>query len=115
MKNFDDSMVSQSSCVTALVSTALLLAIIAKADFAPIPLTSGSFNRDIVVENTAPAPVLGGGYTTASMDYGLGNTAYSWYEVGFNVAAPATGLPAAGSTFTHQSASDHQYRMAPSY
>src|SRR4051812_23581724 len=82
-----------------LLVTALLLAAIAKADFVPIPLTSGSFNRDMVVENTAPASVLGGGYTTASMDYGIANTAYSWYEAGFNAAAPGTGLPAAGAIF----------------
>src|SRR4051812_23127718 len=76
--------VFQSSRGRALLAVALLLAVIAKAEFVPIPLTSASFNRDIVVENTAlPA----GGYTTASMDYGIANTAYSWYEVGFNAAA----------------------------
>src|SRR5580765_3950722 len=88
---------------------------IAWADFAPIALTSGSYNQDVVVENTAPAPVVAGGYTTASMDNGAANTAFSWYELGYNTANPTTGLPAAGSVFTHQSAADHQYRMAPSY
>ncbi|HEV2207854.1 MAG TPA: glycoside hydrolase family 76 protein [Verrucomicrobiae bacterium] len=87
----------------------------ARADFAPISLTPGSYNRDMVVERTAPAPVLSGGYTTASMDGGLANCANSWYEQGYNAAAPATGLPPAGSTFTHQSLANHQYRMAPSY
>jgi predicted alpha-1,6-mannanase (GH76 family) len=69
----------------------------------------------MVVENTAPAPVLAGGYTTASMDSGTGNSATTWYELGYNTANPTTGLPLAGSTFTHQNAPDHQYRMAPSY
>src|SRR5712672_2913012 len=85
------------------------------ADFAPIALTSGSYYQDMVVENTAPAPVIAGGYTTASMDNGVANTMFSWYEQGYNSANPTTGLPVAGSIFTHQNAADHQYRMAPSY
>jgi predicted alpha-1,6-mannanase (GH76 family) len=88
---------------------------IARGGFTPIPLTSGSFNQDMVVERSAPGPVQAGGYTTASMDNGVGNTATSWYEKGYNTASPSTGLPLAGSTFTSQSASDHQYTMAPSY
>ena len=92
-----------------------LLGPLCRAGFAPLPLTSGSYNQDMVVEQTAAAPVISGGYTTASMDAGLGNSAKSWYERGYNTASPTTGLPVAGSTFTHQNASDHQYRMAPSY
>src|SRR5882672_8184175 len=88
---------------------------IALADFAPIALTSGSYNQDVVVENTAPAPVVAGGYTTASMDNGVANTGFSWYEQGYNTANPTTGLPIAGSIFTHQNAADHQYQMAASY
>jgi predicted alpha-1,6-mannanase (GH76 family) len=88
---------------------------VALADFAPIPLTGTSFNQDIVVENTAPAPVVGGAYTTASMDNGLANTGTSWYEQGYNPTNAASGLPAAGTAFTSQSAANHQYRMAPSY
>src|SRR6266566_9813377 len=78
----------------------------ARADFAPIALTSGSYNQDVVVENSAPAPVVAGGYTTASMDNGVANSQFSWYEQGYNTTSPATGLPLAGSTFTHQNASD---------
>ncbi len=85
------------------------------ADFAPIALTSGSYNQDVVVENAAPAPLVAGGYTTASMDNGVANTGFSWYEQGYNTANPTTGLPVAGSILTHQNAADHQYRMAPSY
>jgi predicted alpha-1,6-mannanase (GH76 family) len=87
----------------------------AQTPFQPIPLTSGSFNQDLVVEKTAPAPVIAGGYSTASMDNGIANTATSWYEQGYNTASPTTGLPAAGSTFTHQNLANHQYTMAPSY
>jgi len=102
------TIVSQTAILTSLCGTAW-------AGIAPIALTSGSFNQDVVVENTAPAPVIPGGYTTASMDNGVGNTANSWYEEGYNSAAPSTGLPHAGSTFTSQSASNHSYTMAPSY
>src|SRR5258708_16093148 len=93
----------------------VLLIGVARADFVPIALTSSSYNQDVVVENTAPAPVIAGGYTTASMDNGVANTGFSWYEQGYNTANPATGLPLAGAIFTHPNAADHQYRMAPSY
>src|SRR5262249_50746773 len=86
-----------------------------RADIVPIALTSGSYNQDVVVENTAPAPVIAEGYSTASMDNGVANSGFSWYEQGYNAANPATGLPPAGTIFTHQNAADHQYRMAPSY
>lgn len=101
--------------VTFSASATIIATFVARADFTPIALTVGSYNQDVVVENTAPAPVVAGGYTTASMDNGLANTQYSWYEQGYNTASPATGLPSAGSLFTHQSASDHQYRMPPTY
>src|SRR5262249_17351578 len=67
------------------------------------------------VENTAAAPVISGGYTTASMDNGIANNSTSWYEQGYNTTNLASGLPPAGSTFTHQSVPNHQYRMASSY
>jgi predicted alpha-1,6-mannanase (GH76 family) len=87
----------------------------ARADFVPLPLTSGSFNHDVVVENSAPAPVISGAYTTASMDSGTGDNSTSWYEQGYNTTNLTSGLPPAGSTFTHQSAPNHQYTMASSY
>src|SRR6266403_2000037 len=85
----------------------LLAAQAAWADFNPVPLLSSSFNMDIVVERTAPGPI--GRATTASMDSGTNNDNASWYEVGYNTAAPATGVPAAGSTFTSAAASTHQF------
>jgi predicted alpha-1,6-mannanase (GH76 family) len=84
------------------------------AGFAPIPLTAGSYNEDMVVERTASS-VPNGAYTTASMDAGTANTGNGWYEQGYNVAAPATGLPPAGSTITNLASSDHVYTLAPSY
>jgi hypothetical protein len=84
------------------------------SQFAPIALGSGSYNQDIIIERTAAA-VPGSAYTTASMDSGISNTGTSWYEQGYNAAAPTTGLPAPGSTITNQSASDHVYTLAPGY
>src|SRR6266850_7863766 len=103
------SALSKSICLCV----ALICANLARADFNPVPLTSGSFNYDVVVEKTAPGPI--GRATTASMDAGTNNTGDSWYETGFNTGAPGTGFPAADSTFTSVAAADHQYRMAPSY
>ncbi|HEX3799704.1 MAG TPA: glycoside hydrolase family 76 protein [Verrucomicrobiae bacterium] len=98
-------------CLAVMLASGLT----AVAAFSPIALTGGSYNQDVVVERTAPAPLIAGGYTTASMDSGTGNSATSWYEQGYNVSSPTTGLPHAGATFTHQSAADHHYIMAPSY
>ena len=83
------------------------------ADYDPIPLTPGSFNQDIVVENTAPGPV--GQSTQATMDGGTNNTGRTYYEIGYNTLSPTTGIPAPGTPFNHQSIADHTYTMAPSY
>src|SRR6266481_7522280 len=91
-----------------LILGAFFFESLGRADFVPLPLTSGSFNQDIVVENTASAPVISGGYTTASMDSGTGNTSTSWYEQGYNLTNLTSGLPTAGSTFTNQNAANHQ-------
>src|SRR5215469_16223266 len=99
----------------ALLVSAVVFSSPGQTGFQPIPLTSSSFNQDVVVENTAPAPIVSGGYTTASMDSGIANNGTSWYEQGYNTTNLASGLPPAGSTFTHQNAANHQYTMAPSY
>jgi predicted alpha-1,6-mannanase (GH76 family) len=88
---------------------------VVRAAFAPITLTSSSFNQDMVVEATAPKPVVAGGYTTASMDSGVGNANNSWFEQGYNTTNLSSGLPPAGTTFTSQSLPNHQYTMAASY
>ncbi|HUS37694.1 MAG TPA: hypothetical protein VM680_20260 [Verrucomicrobiae bacterium] len=83
------------------------------AQFAPLTLTPESYNQDIIVEKTAlgfPAAA-----TTASLDGGTNNTGFSYYEQGFNIDNPATGLPTAGSTFTSESLADHSYTMAADY
>src|SRR5882672_9131167 len=108
MKHLSGSL-SRSACLCL----ALILTNTARADFNPVPLASSSFNYDIVVERTAPPPI--GRATTASMDAGTNNTDASWYEIGFNTAAPTTGVPAADSTFASAAAANHQFTMAPSY
>ncbi|HWD92089.1 MAG TPA: glycoside hydrolase family 76 protein [Verrucomicrobiae bacterium] len=98
-----------------LVLVSVLETTSALAGFSPIPLTSGSFNQDMIVESSAPQPVVAGGYTTASMDAGAANNGTSWYEQGYNTASPTTGLPHPGATFTSQSLANHQYALAPSF
>jgi hypothetical protein len=96
----------------AFLIGAALLAGHARADFVPIPLTTDSFNHDIVVEKTAPPPLMPA--TTASMDAGSANTGYAWYERGYNSLWIATGLPIAGSIFTSD-IPGHDYILAPNY
>lgn len=82
------------------------------ASFAPIAVSG--YNRDMVVEATAPETGYLQNATTVTMDGGannnLGNT---WYEVGFNPLAPTTGVPAANTTFT--AGGTKTFRMAPTY
>jgi hypothetical protein len=101
--------------VKSILPLALSLALggLAQADFNPILLTPGSYNQDMIVEQSAPpAPAS---LTTATLDSGTGNSGNTWYERGYNTSDPASGLPAHGSTFTSSSQSDHSYQMAPNY
>jgi hypothetical protein len=91
----------------------LLLSQITRADFVPIPLTSDSFNQDVVVEKTAPPPLMPA--TTASMDAGTGNTNFSWYERGYNIDWLSTGLPPAGSVIASEVFPDDTFQFAPNY
>jgi hypothetical protein len=86
---------------------------LAWADFQPIALTADSYNQDVVVERNAPAPVVPA--TTASMDKGLFDSGYSWFERGYFTDWPSTGLPEAGSILTSEQSPDHQYQMPFSY
>ncbi|HEY7117040.1 MAG TPA: PEP-CTERM sorting domain-containing protein [Tepidisphaeraceae bacterium] len=81
---------------------------------AMVPIPVSGFNQDIIVDTGAAAPQ---NVVTATMDDGTvqtgglftGNT---WYQVGYNTAAPATGLPAGVVTV---SAADPTvtFRLAP--
>jgi MYXO-CTERM domain-containing protein len=78
--------------------------------FAPVTLTSSSFNEQMVVPKGAPQGNARS-TVTADFDTGTGNTGETFYEQGFDTAAPATGLPASGSTFTAQNDPFHTYTM----
>jgi hypothetical protein len=84
---------------------------LAAADVTPISVSG--YNQDIVVEAGAPANATG--VTTATMDAGSGNNGGAWYEQGFNLAVPTTGLPAKGTTFISSAAADHSYLMPASF
>lgn len=77
------------------------------------PIAVSGYNQDVIVEAGAPANAAG--VTTATMDGGSANNNGTWYEQGYNGAAPANGLPTHGSTITSASASDHTYQFASSY
>ena len=97
-----------------LVSILLGLAsvAIARAQFAPLQLTPESYNYDIIVEKTAPRPAVA---STATLDAGTNNTASTFYEMGFNLNSPSSGLPAPGTTFASESLTDHSYTTAADY
>jgi hypothetical protein len=110
------------SCRGALVRLrASLLAIVcllafswwAMADFLPIPLRPDTFTHDVVIERTAPPPLVP--VTSAGMDTGTNNTGYGWYERGYNLDYITTGLPAAGSIYTSELNMDYSFLFAPSY
>ena len=82
-------------------------------NFSPIAVTG--YNEDIVVEAGAGLPGSLTGVTTATMDTGTVNTANTWYELGYLLTPPGTGLPHPGSIITNLSAPDHRYVLPPSY
>jgi hypothetical protein len=96
-----------------LFLVALNWSLTARASFEPIELTPESYNQDLVVEKTAPPPVITA--TTATMDQGVTNSGYAWFERGFLPEWPAAGLPEAGSLLTSDFLADHQFKMPASY
>src|SRR5438128_1459485 len=96
---------------------------VARADFYPIPLTPGSFNKDIVVEKTASPPMQT--LVTANMDAGTntsgvtsgggtGGNQGSMYEIGAGTTA-GTGLPFHGTTFVAVSNTAYTFQMPANY
>jgi hypothetical protein len=90
--------------------------------FAPVNVTG--FNADVVIEkeqklwwanNDALWPPGLFSATTASMDNGTNNFAWTWYERGYNTNAPATGLPPADSLIDSKSNPTRHYKMPATY
>lgn len=92
----------------------VLAGVAVQAQFTPIAVTPDSYNHDLVVEAAAlkARPLEA---TTATLDTGPANTENTYYEQGYNMDAPATGLPPAGTTITSESFPDHSYTFATSY
>ncbi|MGC3960731.1 MAG: immunoglobulin domain-containing protein [Verrucomicrobiota bacterium] len=99
--------------VTAALGLGLLVSSPALAGLIPVSITPGSYNADVVVENTATPQLRIA--TTATIDQGTNNQASTLFEIGFDTANPANGLPLAGSTFTALDDATHSFKMPPSY
>jgi hypothetical protein len=97
----------------AILGLALTFTSASYAAFGPLPITSGSYNADVVVEKSA-TPVLTV-VTTASVDNGTNNTANTWMEVGFDPANPTNGLPAPNTVITAISNPNYTFKMPPTY
>ena len=65
--------------------------------YSPLPLTTGSYNQDVVVEAAATTFA---GAVTATMDAGTAKTGNTWMEQGMDTANAGDGLPAGAGTFT---------------
>lgn len=80
-----------------------------------VPIDVEGRDSDIVVEAAAIKPGFLDFVTTATMENGAVNRAFTWYERGYNSVEPQTGLPPAGSLLTSPVDSSHQFIMPPSY
>jgi hypothetical protein len=80
-----------------------------------IPIDVEGQNYDLVVEASAIKPGFLDFVTTATMENGAANRAFTWYERGYNPIAPQTGLPPAGSRLTSPTDDFHQFIMPPNY
>jgi hypothetical protein len=105
---------SHLTSTLAAVAMTLAAGTTARAQFAPLPLTTKSYTYDIVVESNFTYRVSQN-CVTATMDAGPQLGGNTWYEMGLDVAYPNTGLPHAGSLLTSVTQSDHSYRLAPSW
>src|SRR2546423_9660937 len=96
-----------------LYGLALAAASVSQAAYLPIPITTGSYNADAIIESNA-TPVLKV-VTTATVDNGTNNTANTWFEVGYDTANPGNGLPAANTVFNAQDNANYSFRTPPTY
>lgn len=80
-----------------------------------VPIDVEGHNCDLVVEASAVKPGFLDFITTATIENGTLNRAYTWYERGYNPLAPQTGLPPAGSLLSGPADDFHQFIMPPDY
>ncbi len=82
-------------------------------NYTPVAVTG--FNYDVVMEADGPLNTpMPAGVVTATMDGGTSLLNNTWYERGYHAAAPNTGLPAPGASFTSTSLAA-QFTMPASY
>ena len=97
-----------------LYALALAAASISQAaTYSPVPIQTGSYNADAIVESNA-TPALNV-VTTATVDNGTNNTANTWFEQGYDTANPGNGLPPANTVFTAQDNANYTFRTPPTY
>ena len=107
------SLMKKKLVPASLLSLALVGASISPAAYLPVPITTGSYNQDLIVEsNTTPRLDV---VTTASVDNGTNNTANTWFEQGYDTANPSNGLPPANTVFTAQDNANYTFRAPPTY
>jgi autotransporter-associated beta strand protein len=91
-----------SSTSTQIISNFTL---VSNKTYSPISIASGFNEKGIVPVGGSLSSI------TATQDNGTAKGGDTWYEKGFDAAAPATGLPASGSTFVSQADSSHTFQM----
>jgi fibronectin-binding autotransporter adhesin len=79
--------------------------LVSNKTYAPISIASGFNEKGIVPVGGSLASI------TATQDNGTAKGQDTWYEKGFDTAAPTTGLPSSGSLFVSQSDGAHQFQM----
>ena len=97
----------------AYAVSVILAAAAAQAQYNPVPLTPGSFQYDIVLEKTAPAPLEN--YVNCTVDAGTNDLGNTFFEQGYIQGIPYVGLPPHGATFTSVLNPNQVFKMAPSY
>ena len=89
-------MVRKGFVFGAVAALGLAGSAMAQVTFTPVALDPSSFNEDVVIENTATAPLKSA--ITATMDNGEGKGGDTWFEAGLPISKPNTGFPTGAGT-----------------
>jgi hypothetical protein len=98
--------------ILTVLALALAAANVANASFSPVAINPASFNHDVIVEATAPAPI--NSVVNVSLDGGTNKSGATWYERGYTTNA-AWGIPPAGSLVTNKTDPNQYFQMPPDY